>query len=414
MPGESSIGTDPVDTDQLLDLGRRGGLAAVGVTPAQVLEPAFSVLQLRKQAGLAGEMQFTYRNPARSCDPTRMLPGARSIIAAAWAYGHWRPAGSESGTESAVAAVARYAWHDHYDDLRQALKPMADQLIDSGHRALIVADTNALVDRNVAWSAGLGWYGKNSNLLLPEAGSWYVLGAIVTDAELQPTGPPMEDGCGSCNQCIDDCPTAAIIAPGMVDATRCLAWIVQAGGSIPVEYREAIGDRLYGCDDCQDVCPPNRSADRSRHNSDAASNSEPSSSEASNSEAAGSSVAVAEQPVAEVDQVFVDLDWILTAEDHEIEARHGRWYIADRNIDVIRRTALVVLGNVGTPQTPRIERLLMMYLNSEVAILREHAIWAALRLGRPDLVDSPGDGLEVSKANTAVSARFSSADWAEQ
>ena len=121
----------------------------------------------------------------------------------------------------------------------------------------MVADDNALVDREAAVRAGLGWYGKNSNVLLPGAGSWFVLGTVITDAPL-PSSSRLSDGCGPCRRCLDGCPTGAIVAPGVVDARRCLAWLVQAPGSIPEDFRPAIGDRMYGCDDCQEVCPPNR------------------------------------------------------------------------------------------------------------------------------------------------------------
>lgn len=374
-------------TEDLLAIGRAAGLAAVGVTGAEVLEPALSVIESRKVAGLAGEMQFTYRNPARSTDPSRSVEGARSLIAGAWGYGHWKGPPGADGPRLA-GAVARYSWHDHYRDLEAALQPMADRLVELGYRARVIADTNALVDRNVAWSAGLGWYGKNSNLLLPGVGSWFVLGAIVTDAELAPTGPPLADGCGSCSQCIDDCPTAAIIAPGVVDARRCLAWIVQAGGAIPPEYRVAVGNRLYGCDDCQDVCPPNRTADR----------------------------LTIDGPRATVERALVDVRWILTATDDRIEERHGRWYIADRNMDYIRRTALVVLGNVAEPGRSRVDDLLDRFLRHDLALLRGHAVWAAKRLGRTDLIDPLRDSLAsdpdvLAELDLDVDARFTASDW---
>lgn len=354
-----------VTTEELVTIGRQAGLAAVGVAAATVLEPARTVIPLRKAKGLAGEMQFTYRNPERSTDPGRIVDGARSLVAGAWDYGQWhRP---ERIDFTKAATVARYSWHDHYHDLEQALQPIADRLIEAGYTARIIADTNALVDRNVAWSAGLGWYGKNSNLLLPGTGSWYVLGTVVTDADLSETGPPMEDGCGSCSQCIDDCPTEAIVAPGVVDATRCLAWIVQAGGAIPLQYRAAIGHRIYGCDDCQEVCPPNRAMDRGR---------EPG-------------------PMAERERAWVDLRWILSATDEQITERHGRWYIADRNVDFIRRTALVVLGNVADPDPglddDEVGRILARYLSHDNPLLRGHAVWAARRLGRGDLTQLMGD-----------------------
>ncbi|MEM7275524.1 MAG: tRNA epoxyqueuosine(34) reductase QueG [Actinomycetota bacterium] len=376
--------TSLVTTEALVEIGRAAGLAAVGVTSADVLEPARTTLRLRKARGLAGDMQFTYRNPERSTEPGRALRNARSLIAGAWAYGPMRAPGTVG--PAPTGAVARYAWHDHYADLERALQPMADRLVDAGHRARIVADTNVLVDRNVAWRAGLGWYGKNANLLLPDAGSWFVLGAIVTDLELAPTGPPLADGCGSCNQCIDDCPTGAIVAPGMVDATRCLAWIVQAGGPIPHRWREAVGDRIYGCDDCQDVCPPNRRVDR---------------------------LQIGVGPVAAAERVRVDLLWLLTAADEDILARHGRWYIAGRDVDVIRRTALVVLGNTAEPTQPGVVDLLRRYLAHDRPLLRAHAVWAARRLGRGDLLpaDPDPDPSVAAESDLPVTARFAPADW---
>ena len=178
----SSAGTG-ITSDQVIAIGRRAGLAAVGVTSAEVLEPARRTLHQRKAAGLAGDMQFTYRNPDRSTDPSRSLRNARSLIAAAWGYGPWsKPDGvlSQGHQAGPLGTVARYAWRDHYGDLAEAVQPIVAALEDAGHRARVVADSNVLVDRNVAWRAGLGWYGKNANLLLPDAGSWFVLGAVVT------------------------------------------------------------------------------------------------------------------------------------------------------------------------------------------------------------------------------------------
>ncbi len=130
----------------------------------------------------------------------------------------------------------------------------------------MVCDDNGLVDRAAAHRAGLGWFGKNSLLLLPEFGSWSVLGSVVTDAPLRPTAPatpsPHAEGCGTCSRCMSACPTGALVAPGVLDARRCLAWLVQSPGSFPEQYRRALGDRIYGCDECQQVCPINLLADR--------------------------------------------------------------------------------------------------------------------------------------------------------
>jgi epoxyqueuosine reductase len=247
--------------DELLALGRDAGLDAVGIAPAEPFMSTRSDLEARKAAGLHGGMQFTYRNPARSTDPSATLAGARSLVVGALSYRRKRPAPDE---RPASGRVARYSWVDFYAPLRAALQIVADRLADDGWSARVVADSNALVDREAAYRAGLGWYGKNANLLIPGEGSWFVLGSVVTDAPLEPTGgdAPVADGCGACTRCIDACPPSAIVAPGVVDARRCLAWLVEAPGSFPVEFREALGDRIYGCDDCQEVCPPNRVVDR--------------------------------------------------------------------------------------------------------------------------------------------------------
>src|SRR5204862_611113 len=159
---------------------------------------------------------FTYRNPERSTDASRTVPNAAALVVGARAYPPPHRARDRR------ARVAAYAAADHYDALRAALAAIAGALDSAGWRAKVLVDDNALVDREAAYRAGLGWYGKNANILLPGRGSWFVLGSVVTDAAL-PTAIPVEDGCGSCARCIPACPTGALVAPGVLDARRCLA-----------------------------------------------------------------------------------------------------------------------------------------------------------------------------------------------
>ena len=247
--------------------------------------------------------------------------------------------------------MARYAREDHYAALRAGLDAVADRLRTDGWRALVVADDNALVDRAAAVRAGLGWYGKSANVLLEGHGSWFVLGSVATDADLERTERAVPDGCGSCTCCIDACPTGAIVAPGVVDARRCLAWLVQRPGPFPVEHRAALGARIYGCDDCQEVCPPNRVDDR-RH-----------------------------PPAPGVDG-RIDLVDLLEASDDELLARHGRWYIPERDPRYVRRTALVALGNVGSGDAPDVVRVLERYRDGGDELLAEHAGWALRAVAR--------------------------------
>lgn len=335
--------------EELRTVGAETGLSIMGVTTADPLEPARTVLPIRKSQGLAATMQFTYRNPERSTDPTRALPSALSVIVGAWPYARTPP---EPLDQHVSGRVAMYAWRDHYDDLRKALESVSGRLRLRGFEASVHLDDNHLVDRNVAYRAGLGWYGKNANLLIPELGSWFVLGSIVTNAPLESTGPPLADGCGPCQRCIDDCPTAAIVSPGVIDARRCLAWLVQGPGEIPVEFRSAVGDRLYGCDDCQDVCPPNMS------------------------QPPGESAESDADPL-------IDVLWILEASDDDLMARVGRWYIAKRDPNIVRRTALVILGNVGSRDDVDVCAAIDRYQRSGVDLLQDHANWAAAELGLP-------------------------------
>jgi len=344
--------------DALAEVGRAAGLDALGVAPAAPFEATRRILEERKAQGLAAGMQFTYRRPARSTDPNAALDGARSLVVGAVAYAGTGPEPSGAApADRPEGRVARYARADYYATLRSALTVVSDHLRAHGWRTRVLADDNALVDREAAYRAGLGWYGKSANLLLPGRGSWFVLGSVVTDAPLPASDAPVPDGCGPCNRCIDHCPTEAIIAPGVVDARRCLAWLVQAPGSFPIELREALGNRIYGCDDCQEVCPPNRRADLST---------------ADESTLGGPATAPGGS---------VSLIAMLDADDGELLAAHGRWYIASRDPRYLRRNALVALGNVGDRDDPDVRRVLARSLASADPLLREHAAWAAARLG---------------------------------
>jgi epoxyqueuosine reductase len=349
----------PEYAQSIIDMGRDLGLDRLGFTDAAVLDRARAHLHDRKDRGLSDTMGFTFRNPERSTDPSRAVEGARSIIVAARSYN----VVDEATSSPVVATVARYARIDQYTPLRAALQRIARRLRSDGHRAVVFADENDLVDREVAHRAGLGWFGKNANLLLPGAGSFFSLGSIVTTAVFPPAAQPAPDGCGSCRICVDACPTAAIVADGVIDARRCLAWLVQKPGVFPSEFREALGDRIYGCDDCQSTCPPNvRLASRHRPR-DAES-----------------------LPVAIGPGQHVDLLELLNATDDRLIELYGRWYLADRDPVWLRRNALVILGNVApVPVDDPVRSVVHRYLGSDVPILRAHALWAARRLRLEDL-----------------------------
>lgn len=340
--------------DELRSVGVEAGLAAVGFAAAEPFESTRVVLEARKAEGLHGGMAFTYKNPTRSTDPSLILRGARSLVVGAYAY---RRADPPPPPGRVSARVARFARADHYRALREGLDAIASHLRAGGWQARVMADDNSLVDRAAAERAGIGWFGKSANVLVPGLGSWVVLGSVITDA-LLPGDPTVADGCGTCRRCLDGCPTGAIVAPGVVDARRCLAWLLEAPGSFPREWRAALGDRLYGCDECQEVCPPNHTADRHR------------------------------PPAPDRAEVaWVDVLGLLGASDDEILVRHGRWYIPDRDLRYFRRNLLVVLGNSRAGAAPEVIDALRAYLGHPDPLLRAHAVWAARQLGRPDLLD---------------------------
>ena len=375
--GRSSRTTrSPVDVDELIQVGVDAGLSAVGVCSARSWTHTRGLLEERKADGLAGSMAFTYRKPARSSDPSRLLGGARSLVVGAMSYAQIVPPRPDRPS----ARVARYATSDHYDRLNIALGAMASHLSGLGHRALVVSDDNGLVDREAAWRAGLGFSGKSSNVLLPGQGSWFVLGSVVTDVALASTGPPVAEECGSCRRCLDGCPTGAIVAPGVVDARRCLAWMLQAPGDFPRQYRETLGDRIYGCDDCQEVCPPNRRVEvalRTRvHAGDAG--DEPA------------------DPGA-----WVDVAEALALDDDTLLDRFGRWYLPGRDVAVLRRNLLVVAGNSTPPVPATLGRQIARHLRHLSDVVAAHAAWAAIRLGRSDLLDDP----EVARRPAIVAER---------
>ena len=357
----------PVTFEALVAAGRAAGLDVVGACGAEPFTATREVLEERRAAGLAGSMQFTYRNPARATDPAATLPGARTLVVGACSY--HRDAPEPPVGRGPVGVVARYVWADDQERLLAGLGAVAARLQAAGHRACVVSDQNHLVDRAVAHRAGLGWFGKNANLLLPGQGSWFVLGAVITDAGAPdltglPEPTPVADGCGTCERCLPACPTGAIVAPGVVDARRCLSWTLQDTGPFPRDQREALGGRIYGCDDCQDVCPPNRREVRR-----------------AGPEGRGEPV-----PLGDPDRAWVPLLELLRATDAELLERHGRWYVARRDPVHLRRNALVALGNVGDGTDPAVRAALAAALGHDAALVRAHAVWAARRLGCDDLL----------------------------
>ena len=332
-------------TERLLALGVQNGIDRLGVAPATTMQRARETLHARKAVGLHDTMQFTYRNPDRSTNPQVSVPNAQSMIVGACSYATETP----PEPQQLSARVARYAWANYYDSLRTGLGVVSDALQADGWNAQVFVDHNALVDRESAYLAGLGWYGKNANLLINGAGSFFVLGSVITDAPLVVNERPVEDGCGACKRCLDSCPTNAIVEPGVIDAAKCLAWLVQKPGVFNRDYRVALANRVYGCDSCQDVCPP--------------------------------TIRLGITTKPSVVRAWIPILHMLEMDDTQLLESVGQWYIADRNPMWVRRNLLIVLGNIGSANDEGVRDAIQKFCAHAEPMLRAHAIWSAARLG---------------------------------
>jgi epoxyqueuosine reductase len=314
------------------------GLDAIGATPAEPYAGTEHHIRERRERGLFADMRFTMARPEISCHPETLLEGARAVVSAALCY--WTDGGE---VPEGHGRLPRYTWHDAYSDLRGKLDTLGDRL---GGSYRVLVDANQHVDREAAARSGVGFYGKNTMLITRRFGSWVVLGTLITQAELEPT-PPLDADCGSCTLCIEACPTDALDEPGVLDANRCLSYWTQSGGPIPEGYRSELGDQVYGCDICQDVCPWNRGVEKRR----------------------------AGRPPPPGAEPHVSLaDW-LEASDAELAGRYDRLFVPRNDPRYLRRNALVALGNTGGDA-----EIARRYAESNDDLLREHAEWALARL----------------------------------
>jgi epoxyqueuosine reductase len=220
--------------------------------------------------GAQGEMEYMARGEEKRRDPKKILPNAKSIIVLALNYFQ----GEENAAETAAATtgrIARYAWGDDYHDVIAAKLDKIDNLLrECGGRQKCYVDTGPILERDHAAQAGIGWHGKSTMLINEKLGTWFFLAEILTTLEL-PADEPTRNRCGTCERCINACPTGAITAPHKLDARRCISYLtIELKTSIPLELRPLIGNRIFGCDDCLDACPWNRFAQTSRESAFAA------------------------------------------------------------------------------------------------------------------------------------------------
>jgi epoxyqueuosine reductase len=337
-------------TRALLERAREEGFDAAGIAAARPLPRDARALESWLARGFHAAMDWLARDVPRRADPRRLLPGCRSVVSLAMNYG------PERGTEPPAAGRAKVALYARRRDYHRVLGAKAKRLAAwleeaSGCPARAFVDTGPVLERAWAEASGLGWIGKNANLLTRTHGSWLLLGEILSEASLEPTPGPHDDFCGTCTACLDACPTGAIVEPGVVDSSRCVSyWTIEHRGAIPEAIRPAIGDWLFGCDDCQTVCPWNVSFARS---------------------AAGGLLA------ARDDLDGLDPEEVLGMNEPAFRARFSGTPLMRARWDGMRRNASVVLGNRGDPKALA---ALRAALADPEPVIRSHADWAIRRI----------------------------------
>jgi epoxyqueuosine reductase len=295
------------------------GIDVVGAGPAEPYDETERHIRERKASGLFADMRFTMARPEVSCHPELLVSGARSVVSAALCY--WEP-GQEPGPGE--GRLPRYTWHDAYADLRTKLEALGQRL---GGTYRVLVDENQHVDREAASRAGVGFYGKNTMIITRRHGSWVVLGTLVTDVEIEST-PRLALDCGECRLCIDACPTGALDEPGVLDSTRCLSYWTQSRHDAPEEYRAELGDSVYGCDICQDVCPWNRGIEKRR----------------------------ADRPLTEGAEPVVSLrDW-LDSDPDELRRRYARLYVPGNDGRYLQRNARIAEENATRERASATDR----------------------------------------------------------
>ena len=349
--------------EQVIADARRLGFDAVRVTSPDQIGPAGERLGTFLAQGRHGDMDWMETHGVRRADPRVLWPEVRSVIMLGLSYA---PAGDPLAAlqQTSRGVVSAYAkGRDYHDIIKSKLKTLAGHLQQaSGAEVKVFVDTAPLMEKPLAAEAGIGWQGKHTNLVSREHGSWLFLGAILTTAELAADAPEI-DHCGSCRRCLDICPTAAFPAPYQLDARRCIAYLtIEHKGHIAAEFREPMGNRVFGCDDCLAVCPWNKFAEASREMRFSARE------ETDN------------PPLA----ALLDLD------DVAFRSRFAGTPVKRTGRDRFVRNVLIAAGNSkDVALVPQVRRL----LHDASPLVRAMAVWALRRLAAPAFEKAKDDNL---------------------
>jgi len=347
------------------------GFSLCGVAPLERF-PEHAAFTEWLERGYGGAMGYL-ADPRRR-DPAQVLEGARSVIVCALNYNTAHPYSNEAtaaeSSEGPCGWISRYAWgRDYHEVLWERLNALADALnqrFPEPHCSRAYADTGPVAERLFAKYAGLGWLGKNTLLLNEKLGSWFFLGVIFTTLELSPSlargEMPAADLCGNCRQCLDACPTSAFVEPYVMDARRCISYLtIELRGSVPEEFREAMGSNVYGCDICQEVCPYNR-------------------------EAPMTSVPEFEPREFQPGESLLQprLEWLANMSEEEFRGKFRGSAMKRTKWRGLVRNACIALGNSkarpGSEQHARISELLQRLSQSQEISIAESARWALSRI----------------------------------
>lgn len=338
---------------RIFDKAAELGFSAWGIASADAAPESGERLMQWLAGGNHGEMGWMEERSGQRARPNGLWPEAKSVVALAMSYA---PAVSplslaEVGDRGRISVYAQGA--DYHKVVKKALKAMGRWLADEcGCQLKVFVDTAPVMEKPLSAAAGVGWQGKHTNLLSRDHGSWLFLGVIYTTLELEPDEPATEY-CGSCTRCIDACPTGAIVAPQRLDARRCISYLtIELAGPIPLEFREAIGNRIYGCDDCLAVCPWNRFASEAQANK-------------------------AFAPRAEL--AAPALADLLALDDASFRELFSGSPIKRIGVARMTRNCLIAAGNSGDATLrPSVER----HLDSDDPVIADAARWALDRLQR--------------------------------
>ncbi|WP_374988651.1 tRNA epoxyqueuosine(34) reductase QueG [Priestia megaterium] len=344
--------------EEIISYSKEIGIDKIGFASASMFDELKNRLLAQQELGYASG--FEEPDIKKRIDPTLVVPKARSIISIALAYPSKLKDAPKSTKEDRRGIFCRASWgQDYHTVLRDRLQKLETFIKEKVPAAILqsMVDTGELSDRAVAERAGIGWSGKNCAIITPEFGSYVYLGEMITDIPFPPD-KPIEEGCGTCNKCVDACPTGALVTGGQLNSQRCIAFLTQTKGFLAEEFRSKLGNRLYGCDTCQTVCPENKGKDFHYH------------------------------PEMEPDPELAKpkLKPLLTMSNREFKEKFGHVSGSWRGKKPIQRNAIIALAHFKD-QTA-VPDLIELIKNDVRPVIRGTAAWALGKIGDKEALDT--------------------------